>query len=170
VRVAPDEPSGRRRTVYTLLDRERLESVFRVFDFPSPELSSARRARTIVPQQALFLLNSRFVATQAQALANALAGVRPTQFVERVEGLYRRLYQRDPDAQEMRLARAFLALDRPPKLAPQIIVTAAKAAETEGAASTATVSSVEGLGPERLTPWGVYAQALLQANEFLFVD
>ncbi len=116
IRVAPDDPASRARTVYLLLDREKLPSVFRVFDFPSPDISSPERPRTTVPQQALFLLNSPFVIAQAEAIASAVeaaygdgqegdgAGV-----AERVRSVYRRVLQREPDAAEIDLAAEVVA-------------------------------------------------------------
>ncbi|MEY4180984.1 MAG: hypothetical protein RLY70_4559 [Planctomycetota bacterium] len=57
------------RTVYALVDRQSLPGLFRAFDFASPDQSIERRPRTMVPQQALFALNSPLMLTQAQALA-----------------------------------------------------------------------------------------------------
>ena len=42
-----------RRTLYTRVDRERLPTVMRTFDFANPDLSIPQRNDTIVPQQAL---------------------------------------------------------------------------------------------------------------------
>ena len=62
-------PAFRRRALYGKIDRQDLPNLLRVFDFASPDQSSAGRSRTTVPQQALFLLNAPFVVEQAQALA-----------------------------------------------------------------------------------------------------
>ena len=55
-----------RRTVYALVDRQSLPGVFRAFDFAVPDQSVERRPMTTVPQQALFGLNSPFMAEQAR--------------------------------------------------------------------------------------------------------
>ena len=60
---------SRRRAVYGFIDRQDLPGMFRVFDIASPDQSSARRSRTTIPQQALFLMNSPFVVDQSRALA-----------------------------------------------------------------------------------------------------
>ena len=151
IRKAPDDPSTHRRTLYSLVDRERLASVFRVFDFPSPELSSAGRSRTTVPQQALFLLNNPFVVAQTRALVEALDRSLQGDMAERVRWLHRRLYQRDPEAEELRLAALFLMRPRESNR------------RVEGDAPPAG-------GVKPCFWWVEYAQALLQANEFLFVD
>ena len=57
VDVANDPKNGR-RTIYGLVDRQSLPSVFRAFDFASPDQSTERRPRTTVPQQALFSMNA----------------------------------------------------------------------------------------------------------------
>ncbi|NUN69437.1 MAG: DUF1553 domain-containing protein, partial [Bacteroidetes bacterium] len=69
-------PFSRRRTVYGFIDRQNLPGMFRTFDFPNPDVSSAQRFATTVPQQALFLLNSPFVLEQARALAERVERVR----------------------------------------------------------------------------------------------
>ncbi|MEX0794129.1 MAG: PSD1 and planctomycete cytochrome C domain-containing protein, partial [Pirellulaceae bacterium] len=60
---------GFRRTLYTVVDREFLPSVLRDFDFANPDLHTPQRTETTIPQQALFVLNHRFVADRARSLA-----------------------------------------------------------------------------------------------------
>ena len=115
----PDDPESRLRSVYSLLDREKLPPVFRVFDFPSPDISSPGRSSTTVPQQALFLLNSRFVLRQAESVVEAVRAVEvgATKSVpleagslrDRVRRLVRRVYAREPDAEEIAMAAEFLS-------------------------------------------------------------
>lgn len=54
IRQSPDDPANKLRTIYNYIDRENLEDVFRVFDFPSPDISAPHRSQTTVPQQSLF--------------------------------------------------------------------------------------------------------------------
>src|SRR5262249_28737344 len=49
------------RTIYGLIDRNNIPTLYRTFDFPSPDTSSPGRPQTTVPQQALFALNAEFV-------------------------------------------------------------------------------------------------------------
>ena len=63
-----NDPKITRRTVYGLVDRQSLPAVFRAFDFANPDLSSERRHRTTVPQQALFSMNAPLVIELARAL------------------------------------------------------------------------------------------------------
>ena len=62
-----------RRTIYGRIDRSRLPTILRLFDFPSPDTHSPNRARTTAPQQALYLLNNPFVMKQSAALAERAA-------------------------------------------------------------------------------------------------
>jgi hypothetical protein len=61
-----------------------------------------------VPQQALYLLNSAFVARQARELMNRpeLASIESE--AERIRALYRLVYQREPDPEELELGTRFV--------------------------------------------------------------
>ncbi len=102
------EPTNQRRTVYGLVDRQSLPDVYRSFDFASPDQSVERRPRTVVPQQALFALNSEFVMEQAKALAARVAADAPDDR-ERITVLYQIAYQRVPTGDETEACRAFLS-------------------------------------------------------------
>jgi hypothetical protein len=121
-------PENRRRTLYAAVSRHNLDPVLRLFDFPDPNLTSGKRAETIVPLQQLFVLNSDFLARQAKGLAGRVAegGVE-----ERIRRAFVLAYGRPPREREVRLGMRFLA----------------------------------GAGG-----WEQYAQVLLSANEFAFVD
>ena len=62
-------PFSTRRTVYGFIDRQNLDGLYRTFDFAVPDASSPRRFVTMIPQQALFLMNSPFLHEQARRLA-----------------------------------------------------------------------------------------------------
>ncbi|WZO99956.1 PSD1 and planctomycete cytochrome C domain-containing protein [Isosphaeraceae bacterium EP7] len=135
------EPFATRRTVYGFIDRQNLDGVFRTFDFASPDASSPRRFVTVVPQQALFLMNSPFVSEQARHLAARLDAEQLTDPGARVDRLYRLGLGRLPETDERDLALRFVQA-RPGK------------------------SPVAG----GLSGWEAYAQALLLTNEFSYVD
>jgi hypothetical protein len=144
-----DQPDCRRRTLYLAVRRESLPTLFRSFDFANPDLHVPARHETTVPQQALYLLNSPFVAEGAQALARRASGDSDDDdaWVRRV---YRIALGREPLSQELQRARAFLA-----------------------AASSASAST-DLRGPDQvkepLSPREKLAQALLMCNEFAFVE
>jgi hypothetical protein len=100
------EPYPTRRTLYGRVDRQFLPAVFRVFDFPNPDMHSPTRIDTTVPQQALFLMNNPFVQQQARVFAAAAAST-PAE-AERVAWLYQRAYQRAPSEEEAARALEFI--------------------------------------------------------------
>jgi mono/diheme cytochrome c family protein len=73
-------PFPPRRSVYGHVNRQSVPEFYRIFDFPSADFHAPARGETILPQQALFLMNSPFVTQQAEALSrrpDVLAGGRP---------------------------------------------------------------------------------------------
>jgi hypothetical protein len=102
------EPFARRRTVYGFLDRQNLPGMFRTFDYPNPDTSTAQRFATTVPQQALYLLNAPFVQAQARALAARPDVAGAAEPAAQVRALYRWVLQRAPEASELAAATAFL--------------------------------------------------------------
>ncbi len=94
-------PFSGRRTVYGLIERQNLPSVFRVFDFASPDTTSPRRFTTTVPQQALFMMNSAFMAAQARRLADRAEMRQCRSDVDRVRRLYRLALGRFPEEGEL---------------------------------------------------------------------
>ena len=141
VNVAGD-PQNARRTIYGLVDRQDLPALYRAFDFASPDQSAAGRPNTIVPQQALFAMNSAFLIEQARALAREADAAADGGARDRVTALYHIALGRNPTADETAQAAAFL--------------------EGDGGAQTDADPGLSG--------WEQLAQVLLLTNEFLFVD
>ncbi len=98
-----------RRTVYGLIDRTIVPGVYRYFDFPSADAHIAERHETIIPQQALFMMNNGMVMDQAWHLAHRpeLATLSDPQ--RRIAMMYRLAYGREPNSQEMSLGIQFIA-------------------------------------------------------------
>jgi hypothetical protein len=128
-------PAARRRTLYGFLDRLNVPGLFRTFDFPSPDATSPQRAQTMVPQQALFLMNNPFVLECARRLVRRPEVAGEADINRRVERLYRLVYGRPPSPEETGMAREYV-----------------------------------GAAPDAAVGWERYAQALVLANEFVFVD
>ena len=97
--------ANHRRTVYALVERQSIPSVVRNFDFASPDASIGRRNVTTVPQQALFTMNSAFVADAAKSLAKRSEESEPT---ARVVKLHRFAFGRDPTADEVEIGLEFV--------------------------------------------------------------
>ena len=140
------EPFSRRRSVYGFIDRQSLPSVFRTFDFASPDASSPQRFETTVPQQALFLMNSPFIREIVYRLMSRSEFAFVKTKEERIEAIFRVIFARKPTSDEIRLASRYLESE------PTV---------------TDKISSAIG---EHLTAWEELVQALLLSNEFMFVD
>ncbi len=134
-------PYSTRRSVYGFIDRQDLPNLFRVFDLASPDTSNDRRARTTVPQQALFLMNSSPVIEEAKHLLTRPEIARAEATPDKINALYRLLFQRQPSEEERKLGAEYIALT------------------SQDAAAVAQLSA-----------WEQYAQLLLMTNEFAFVD
>jgi len=105
-----ENPFPTRRTVYGYIDRGNLASVFRTFDFANPDLSTGQRYNTTVPQQALFLMNNPLVVEQARNLVQRGDFLGRVSHQERIELLYRLIYQRQPSKKEIDLTHKYLGL------------------------------------------------------------
>jgi hypothetical protein len=104
------EPFTGRRTLYGFVDRVNIDPLFTTFDFPSPDIVNTERTQTLVPQQALFSLNDRFIIEQARSIAAKCgAGTDPDLNPDLVtDRLYKALFQRRPTNAEQNMATAFL--------------------------------------------------------------
>src|SRR5438105_1112632 len=131
----------RRRTLYAFVSRHELNSLLRLFDFPDPNITNDERTVTTVPLQQLFVLNSEFMVRNAKALAGRLTAQPGEDDAVRIRRAFAVLYGRPVTDSELRLGLAFLTAD------PR-----------------------EAEGDSTLTPWEQYAQVLLSASEFLYVD
>ncbi|TWT78303.1 Planctomycete cytochrome C [Posidoniimonas polymericola] len=109
------DDGGRRRTLYAHIDRQNLPGLFRTFDFASPDAHSPERPHTMVPQQALFLLNSPMVQRAALAISVDLSEL-PSE--DQVTAAYRRVLGREPREEELMLATEFLGRPAPSPLPP----------------------------------------------------
>ena len=110
-----DIVNSKRRTLYAKISRNdplASDDFLRMFDFPIPRASSAKRTANVVPQQFLFMLNSQFMLDRARALAYRLkkdSGKPPT----RIEMAYGLLYGRHPTERELQAAIRFLSCGSP---------------------------------------------------------
>ncbi len=135
------QPFTTRRTLYAFIDRQNLPGLFRTFDYASPDAHSPQRFITTVPQQALFLMNNPFVLQQSEAVAGRPEISAADKPRRRIALLYEIVYARKPRADEIKLGLEFV--------------------------------KQTSLGKDKGSPessWKEYAQALMMANEFAFVD
>jgi len=134
-----DSSDNVRRTVYAKISRHDLNGLLRLFDFPDANITSERRGETTVPQQQLYVLNSRFMIQQSQALAATIFESPDQTIGEQIRQAFLVLYGREATDAEVRIGQLFL------QQAPD---------DREHSLSRAAR----------------YAQVLLAANEFTFID
>ncbi len=114
-------PFSTRRTLYGFIDRQQLEPVARSFDFAVPDASSPKRFSTTVPQQALFLLNSPFLAEQARRLVTRPELAPLSDDAAFIRTLHRIVLGREAEAREVGIGAKFLETAGNPddKLSPR---------------------------------------------------
>ena len=183
------EDFATRRAVYTYIDRRNPPELLTQFDFPSPDVPSGRRYETIVPAQALFLMNSPLVVETARKLTHrpAFADLKSDQ--ERVTSLYLAIYQRPPSEQEVSLGVRYVkanptgkALEVP--LAPSVASTQEAKRKQRIADKVAAMAASKKGGTDNRPPGGIamnaslapvdawtkLAHALFQTNEAIFLN
>jgi mono/diheme cytochrome c family protein len=179
------EGFAQRRAIYTLIDRSNPPELLTQFDFPSPDVSTGRRYETLVPQQALFLMNSPMVIETARKLVERVSFSELKSDDDRVAILYLAIYQRMPTKQEVALGVRYVksnpqgthfesrepavaAKKLNPRDAKQAERVAANAKRAQGKFSTQVGGVYENRTP--LTAWTKLAHALFQSNEAIFYN
>ncbi|HET9942992.1 MAG TPA: DUF1553 domain-containing protein, partial [Terriglobia bacterium] len=130
------------RTVYLPLRRSNLPSLLTLFDFGDAVSTGESRTRTNVAPQALFMLNSKFVAERASDFAKLLLADRSADDRRRVERAIGIMLTRKPAVQEIDAALGY-------------IDGMEKRREGEDA---------------RLNAWQSYCRILMSSNEFVYID
>lgn len=135
---------SRHRSVYLMTQRLQRHPFLALFDGPDTNMSTEKRTTSLVPLQALYLMNHPFVREQAEAFARRMLAVPPD--------------RRIAWAHEVAWGRAATK--------EEIAKTVAYVERYKDEAKRADES------PERLelAAWTSYARILLTANEFVFVD
>jgi hypothetical protein len=170
-------PTSPRRSVYGFVDRADLSNVLTTFDFASPNTPTGKRYTTIVPPQALFLMNNPLVIEQVRRVVNRDAFQNAASDDARIEYLYELFFQRRPSPTELGLGRDFVEKFRAsPPPAPVDPTAGRVGAVGRGAGPGGAMrGGAQGRGraaaPVRvpLTGWQEYAHALLLTNEAAFV-
>lgn len=182
-----EEPYSYRRSIYGYIDRGNMPELMTHFDFPDPNMPNSKRNSTVVPQQALFLMNSAFAIDVARKLLTRPEVIAAPDASDRVRALYQLIYQRDPRPEEYRLAEVFLSVEAPRPAADFSHGTFAgnKGAGTAPSSDVpaTSISAATKISPRAgvrnagenvlrvpLSVWEEFAQALLLSNEASYVN
>jgi len=130
-----------RRTVYMPLRRANLPALFNLFDFGDATTPNGKRIVTNVAPQALFLMNSKFVSDQADAVAKSVLADAALDGKQKVERVFLRVLNRAPSAAEVDTALSYASSFRQrfPKM-------------------------------QESDAWQSMTRVLLASNEFIYVD
>lgn len=99
--------SHHKRTLYSKISRRELNKTLMLFDYPDANVHAARRSSSTTPTQKLFLINSAFMIGQAKALATRIQHSAADE-ASRIRNTYALLFAREPLAEEVAVAQAFL--------------------------------------------------------------
>lgn len=144
--VVPDhELAPGRRTIYQLVRRNTPQSLLNAFDAPVMEVNCSRRVTTTSATQALALMNSEFITAQAEHFARRVLDGTEDSDRARIERAFRMALARAPSAKELDRLLTFVQTQ-----------TAFYAAQPEA--------------ERRLRVYADLGQALLGANEFIYLD
>jgi hypothetical protein len=161
----PTKTSPFRRTIYAMVDRSGLPEMFNTFDFANPDMSTGERILTTVPQQALFMMNSPFVAEQVRGLLTRPDFPEPGSVEEKVCFIFRVAFQRAPSQAELNLAKRFFASEE---------ASAQAGTDAERTAAPADAKAAKKAFSKQITKplnnWERYAQVVLLTNELIFVN
>ncbi|MEM6470394.1 MAG: DUF1553 domain-containing protein, partial [Planctomycetota bacterium] len=98
----------RRRSIYLRVNRNSADPLLQAFDLPRRFASTSGRNTTTTPLQSLLLFNSDHVLDFAKALTDvAFEKKAPTD--DRIEAVWKRVYGREIDAEELNESRQFLS-------------------------------------------------------------
>ena len=158
------DENSRRRTIYARINRASLPEVLNHFDFANPDMTSGKRYETIVPQQALFMMNSPLVVELAKNLVNRKDFQALDSSEERIKLLYELVYQREADEKDIEMGLIFIgdSPETPTYGGGQQV--AAKPANNRGRNNNRNRMRAP------LGAWEKYAHALLQTNEASFIN
>lgn len=181
-----EEPFIFRRTTYAYIDRANMPDVMMQFDMSNPTEPNTKRTSTIVPQQALFLMNSPLVASIVQNISHRSEMIDAVKLEKNTDkGIvtaFRIVLQRTPTLSERKSALDFLLKEsKEQEGIKEVMKTLTKEAQKKAEdkykqslnnnnARKAIVN--KGQVTERVTfsPWEVLIQSLIFTNEAAYVN
>jgi hypothetical protein len=181
-----EEPYIFRRTAYAYIDRLNVPDVLMQFDMSNPDQPNTKRTNTIVPQQALFLMNSPLVAGVIQKIVQRPEVVKAVLVDKNTDAgivaVFKIVLQRTPTIVERKMALEFLLHESKAqdavKLATDTIASQAmrqaearfKAASSNNNAKKAIINHGSLVQRTAFSPWETLVQALIFCNEAAYVN
>ncbi len=155
----PDPRERARRSLYLFRKRNVRYPMFDAFDAPDTQTVCPQRTVSTHALQALVLLNSDFADGRAKALAGRLFLEAKGGSVEQINLIYKIVLGREPRANEVEQAQAFLSSQ----------TGLLRKLAGEGHSLARPTFAAEGIEPPLAAAWVDFARAMLNRNEFLYV-
>ncbi|MEO6784784.1 MAG: PSD1 and planctomycete cytochrome C domain-containing protein [Chthoniobacteraceae bacterium] len=177
-----EEPYSYRRSIYGYIDRGNVPELMQAFDFSDPDMPNSKRTTSIVPQQALFLMNSPMAVDVARRVIARSEFQRADNDLRRVFALYRIMFQRQPGPREIEIGINFVQKEKSnqaevdakaPEIAKKNVEIQKRVDDLkkrDNDAKRAVQNEGEIIERKPLKPWEAYAHALLFANEAIYVN
>lgn len=165
-----EEPYSFRRSVYGYVDRGNLPELMAHFDFSKPDMSNSKRTTTVVPQQALFLMNSPMTVDVVRRIVTRPEFASAQGDRGKLAALYRIIFQRMPTPEEFTMGMAFIKTEAGDVEANNWKYEG-KIRVDRNRGGTSSIKN-DGLRVSRrpLNAWETYAQVLLLSNEAAYVN
>jgi hypothetical protein len=106
--LTTEGPAQWRRSVYIYVKRQLLMPMMELFDAPTTTDSCAERMQSVVPTQALVLMNDEFVEDQAGFLAQRAVAEAGGELSKAIERMHLRALARVPTPERLKQATAFV--------------------------------------------------------------
>jgi mono/diheme cytochrome c family protein len=158
--VEKDPAEANRRSVYVFVKRVLMYPMLDAFDAPNAQESCPRRFSTVVPSQALTVMNDKYILDWSRSLAGRVlndGGLEPDQQIERA---YRIVFSRPPKDDERRTVSQFLG--------KQSTVIADRLSRREPVLLPDNLPA--GTDPAKAAAFVDFCHALLSSNEFMYVN
>ncbi len=147
--VSNSEP---RRSIYLRVFRNKRDPLLEAFDVPDGYRSVAKRNVTVIPPQALLMMNAEWVLERARAIAERLQTEGAVCEEDFANAAYARIFSRKPNRDELRIGVQFL------REQCERIKLEGGVAQTEQEEQAASEALMD------------YCHVLLNANEFIYVE
>ncbi len=147
---APAGTDAKRRAIYISINRAALYEMFSTFDYVETDNHIEQRPVTIVPSQALFMMNSPMVFDSAKSLAGSVLSQSSADpaadQTPLLNAVFEKLFSRQAQPAEVERSLQFLR-------------------ETEQ-----MLNNVPDAAERRLQTWAALCRSLMASNEFVYVD
>jgi hypothetical protein len=165
-----EEPYSFRRSVYGYVDRGNLPELLAHFDFANPERSNSRRNQSLVPQQALFLMNSPMTVDIVRRICDRPEFTSAQGDAAKVGAIYRIILQRNPNQAEMNMALGFVKIEAQDSEANNFEYKARFRNRDRNNGRAAIKNDGLMVARKPIDAWETLAQALLFSNEASYVN